>query len=162
MKINKSILIFLLIGGVLGFILGWYLKAPGEREMWIPDKINLYYNEKQNQVSKIEWPEVYERILKSIVFEKGEMMSGGNPALTEEEIIEMKKSAIEYIYEKPLPIQIVHDQDNIEKVNFKSILFPIEEKWNGAAYIQTTDSRYLFLITRTNLFLILKHTQFGH
>ncbi|MCC3371494.1 hypothetical protein [Cohnella sp. REN36] len=84
MKINKSIPIMLLIAVALGFALGWYLKSNGEHEKWTPDQMNLYYNEDQRQVTKVEQPQSFDQILRLIVFEKGNMMSGGNPPLTED------------------------------------------------------------------------------
>ncbi|WP_223068315.1 hypothetical protein [Paenibacillus caui] len=157
MKINKSIPIMLLIAVTLGFVFGWYMKPIGEHEKWTPDKINLYYNEEQSQVTKVEQPQSFDQILRLIVFEKGGMMSGGNPPLSEEEVNEMKKSAVEYIYNKPISIQINNGDGKIDKIKFTSILFPIDEKWNGAAYIQTTDSSYLYFVSRSRLDFMLKH-----
>jgi len=157
MKTNKSIPIMLLIAVALGFTFGWYLKPNGEHEKWTPDKINLYYNEEQSQVTKVEQPQSFDQILRLIVFEKGDMMSGGNPPLSEEEVNEMKKSAVEYIYNKPISIPINNGDGKFEKIKFTSILFSIDEKWNGAAYIQTTDSTYLYLVSRSRLDFMLKH-----
>lgn len=66
----------LLIALALGFILGRYLMLYGENEKWTPDKINLYYNQKQSQMTKLERPQAYGLIQSLIVFEKGDMMSG--------------------------------------------------------------------------------------
>lgn len=157
MKMNKLIPIMLLTAMALGFAFGWFIKPSDQRAKWTPDKINLYYDNEQREVTKEEQPQSFDQILHLIVFEKGDMMSGGNPPLTEEEIDEMKKSAVEYSYDKPISIQINNGDDKIEKIKFKSILFPIDEKWNGAAYIQTTDSTYLFLVSRPSLDFMLKH-----
>ncbi|MDK2991617.1 MAG: hypothetical protein PWP48_850 [Clostridiales bacterium] len=157
MKINKLNFIMLLLAVALGFILGWFLKPSGEHDKWTPDKIILYYNGEQSQVTKVEQPQTFDLILRLIVFEKGDMMSGGNPPLSEEEVKEMKKSAVEYIYNKPISIQINNGDGKIETIKFKSILFPIDEKWNGAAYIQTTDSTYLYFVSRPSLDFILRH-----
>lgn len=158
MKMNKFFPLLLLIALVLGFILGRYLMTYSENEKWTPDKINLYYNQKQSQMTKLERPQVFDMIQSLIVFEKGEMMSGGNPPLTVEEINEMKKSgAVEYVYDEPISILINNGDEKIGKIKFKSILFPIDEKWNGAAYIQTTDLTYLYLVSRPNLDFILRH-----
>ncbi|GAB1159185.1 hypothetical protein YWY31_52100 [Paenibacillus illinoisensis] len=128
-----------------------------EQEKWTPDKINLYYNEEQSQVTKVEDPQFFDQILRLIVFEKGDMMSGGNAPLSEEEVNEMRKSAVEYFYNKPISIQINNGDGKSESIKFKSILFPIDEKWNGAAYIQTTDSTYLYFVSRPSLDSILRH-----
>ncbi len=149
--------IMLLIAVALGFTLGWYLMPNGKHEKWTPDKINLHYNKEQHQVTKVEQPQTFDQILGLIVFEKGDMMSGGNSPLSEKEVNEMKKSAVEYIYNKPISIKINNGDDNPEKIKFKSILFPIDEKWNGAAYIQTTDSTYLYFVSRPSLDSILRH-----
>lgn len=148
----------LLIALALGFILGWYLMPNGEDEEWTPDKINLYYIEEQSQITKLEQPQAFDLIQSLIVFEKGDMMSGGNPPLTAEDVNEMKKSgAVEYVYDEPISIQINNGDEKIERIKFKSILFPIDEKWDGAAYIQTTDSTYLFFVSRPSLDFILRH-----
>lgn len=147
----------LLIAIAVGFILGWYLMPNSEQEKWTPDKINLYYNEEQSQVTKVEDPQFFDQILRLIVFEKGDMMSGGNAPLSEEEVNEMRKSAVEYFYNKPISIQINNGDGKSESIKFKSILFPIDEKWNGAAYIQTTDSTYLYFVSRPSLDSILRH-----
>jgi len=135
----------------------WYLMPNSEQEKWTPDKINLYYNEEQSQVTKVEDPQFFDQILRLIVFEKGDMMSGGNAPLSEEEVNEMRKSAVEYFYNKPISIQINNGDGKSESIKFKSILFPIDEKWNGAAYIQTTDSTYLYFVSRPSLDSILRH-----
>jgi len=137
--------------------LRWYLMPNSEQEKWTPDKINLYYNEEQSQVTKVEDPQFFDQILRLIVFEKGDMMSGGNAPLSEEEVNEMRKSAVEYFYNKPISIQINNGDGKSESIKFKSILFPIDEKWNGAAYIQTTDSTYLYFVSRPSLDSILRH-----
>ncbi|MGD0035271.1 MULTISPECIES: hypothetical protein [Paenibacillus] len=157
MKMNIKISIMLLIAIAVGFILGWYLMPNSEQEKWTPDKINLYYNEEQSQVTKVEDPQFFDQILRLIVFEKGDMMSGGNAPLSEEEVNEMRKSAVEYFYNKPISIQINNGDGKSESIKFKSILFPIDEKWNGAAYIQTTDSTYLYFVSRPSLDSILRH-----
>lgn len=157
MKMNIKISIMLLIAIAVGFILGWYLMPNSEQEKWTPDKINLYYNEEQSQVTKVEDPQFFDQILRLIVFEKGDMMSGGNAPLSEEEVNEMRKSAVEYFYNKPISIQINNGDGKSESIKFKSILFPIDEKWNGAAYIQTTDSTYLYFVSRPSLNSILSH-----
>ncbi|MBO2944223.1 hypothetical protein JJQ72_09615 [Paenibacillus sp. F411] len=157
MKINKLNSIILLLAVALGFILGWLLMPSVVNDKWTPDKISLYYNEEQSQVTKVEQPQIFDQIIHLIIFEKGDMMSGGNPPLSEEEINEMKKSAVEYFYNKPISIQINNGDGKSEKIKFKSILFPIDEKWNGAAYIQTTDSTYLYFVSRPNLDFILRH-----
>ena len=157
MKMNIKISIMLLIAIAVGFILGWYLMPNSEQEKWTPDKINLYYNEEQSQVTKVEDPQFFDQILRLIVFEKGDMMSGGNAPLSEEEVNEMRKSAVEYFYNKPISIQINNGDGKSESIKFKSILFPIDEKWNGAAYIQTTDSTYLYFVSRPSLNSILRH-----
>ncbi|MET3938920.1 hypothetical protein ABIC22_001732 [Paenibacillus sp. PvP094] len=157
MKMNIKISIMLLIAIAVGFILGWYLMPNSEQEKWTPDKINLYYNEEQSQVTKVEDPQFFDQILRLIVFEKGDMMSGGNAPLSEEEVNEMRKSAVEYFYNKPISIQINNGDGKSESIEFKSILFPIDEKWNGAAYIQTTDSTYLYFVSRPSLDSILRH-----
>ncbi|MBM6385365.1 MAG: hypothetical protein JSY10_15515 [Paenibacillus sp.] len=157
MKMNIKISIMLLIAITVGFILGWYLMPNSEQEKWTPDKINLYYNEEQSQVTKVEDPQFFDQILRLIVFEKGDMMSGGNAPLSEEEVNEMRKSAVEYFYNKPISIQINNGDGKSESIKFKSILFPIDEKWNGAAYIQTTDSTYLYFVSRPSLDSILRH-----
>lgn len=157
MKMNIKISIMLLTAVAVGFILGWYLMPDGEQEEWTLDKINLYYNEEQSQVTKIDDPQFFDQILRLIVFEKGDMMSGGNAPLSEEEVNEMRKSAVEYFYNKPISIQINNGDGKSENIKFKSILFPIDEKWNGAAYIQTTNSTYLYFVSRPSLDSILRH-----
>ncbi|MBD7971203.1 hypothetical protein [Paenibacillus gallinarum] len=158
MKINKFFPIMLLIALALGFILGRYLMPNGENEKWTPDKINLYYIEKQSPITKLEQPQAFDLIQSLIVFEKGDMMSGGNSPLTAEDVNEMKKSgAVEYVYDEPISIQINNGDEKIERTKFKSILFPIDEKWDGAAYIQTTDSTYLSFVSRPSLDFILRH-----
>ncbi|WP_433922312.1 hypothetical protein [Paenibacillus taichungensis] len=157
MKMNIKISIMLLIAIAVGFILGWYLMPNSEQEKWTPDKINLYYNEEQSQVTKVEDPQFFDQVLRLIVFEKGDMMSGGNAPLSEEEVNEMRKSAVEYFYNKPISIQINNGDGKSESIKFKSILFPIDEKWNGAAYIQTTDSTYLYFVSRPSLDSIIRH-----
>lgn len=67
-------------------------------------------------------------------------MSGGNPPVFEEDINEMKQSAVEYVYNKPISIEINNGDGNIENIQFDSILFPIDDKWEGAAYIQAFKS----------------------
>ncbi|WP_188178454.1 hypothetical protein [Paenibacillus sedimenti] len=156
MRIIKTIPIIFLIAAI-GFALGWYMKPSGESGKWTPDIINLYSNGEQTQPTKINNPQLFNRVLSLIVFEKGDMMSGGNPPESEEDINEMKKSAVEYVYNKPISIQINKGDGKIEKIQFTSILFPIDDKWNGAAFIQTTDSTYLYFVSRPSLKLILKH-----
>lgn len=158
MKINKSFTIVLLITFAFGFIIGWYLMPDGENEEWTPDKINLYYIGEQNQITKLEWPQVFDAIQSLIVFEKGNRMSEGNPSLSAEDVKEMKNSgAVEYVYDEPMSMHIYNGEEKIKSTKFKSILFPIDEKWNGAAYIQTTDSTYLFFASRASLDFILRH-----
>lgn len=158
MKFNKFFPFMLIIALALGFILGRYLMMYDENEKWTPDKINLYYNQKQSQITKLEQPQAYDLIQSLIVFDKGDMMSGGNPPLTAEDVNEMGKSgAVEYVYDEPISIQINNGDEKIERIKFKSILFPIDEKWNGAAYIQATDSTYLYMVSRPNLDFILRH-----
>lgn len=148
----------LLIALALGFILGRYLMMNGENEKWTPDKINLYYNQKQSQMTKLEQPQAFGLIQSIIVFEKGDMMSGGNPPLKAEVVNEMRKSgAVEYVYDEPISIQINDGDEKIERIKFNSILFPIDKKWDGAAYIQTTDSTYLYMVSRPSLDFILRH-----
>jgi hypothetical protein len=151
MKINKAIFIMLIIAVALGFVFGWYLKPSGEHEKWIPDKINIYKNGEQEQITEVEQPQSFEQIRRLIVFEKGDMMSGGNPPVSEADVNEMKKYAVEYVYDKPISILINNGNDKIEKIKFTSILFPIDEKWNRAAYIQTIDSAYLYIVSRQSL-----------
>lgn len=53
------------------------------------------------------------------------MMSGGNPTISEDDINEMKQSAVEYVYNNPISIQINNGDGNIEEIQFDSILFPV-------------------------------------
>lgn len=158
MKLNKSVSIMVLIAVAVGFTLGWYLNSSSELETWEPDQMNLYRAEEQKLINKREDPQLFDQLLSLIVFEKVDMMSGGNPPLSEDEVNDIKKGgAIEYIYDEPIAIQINKGNDLVEKVKFKSILFPVEDKWNGACYIQTTDSKYLYFESRPSLSFILRH-----
>lgn len=139
-----------LLSLAVGFALGWYVKPSGEHDKWVPDKIKLYYEGEQKEVTRTEQPEYFDGYYVLIDFEKADMMSGGNPPVTEDDIEEMKKSAVEYVYDNPVSIEI-NTGDGIETIQFTSILFPVEEKWNGANYIRTTDSTYLYMNSRPNL-----------
>ncbi|MCM3134313.1 hypothetical protein M3629_16080 [Paenibacillus polysaccharolyticus] len=158
MQLNKSVYIMLLIAVALGFTLGWYLDSISERETWEPDQMNLYRAEEQKSINKKENPQLFDQLLSLIVFEKGDMISGGNAPLSEDEVNDIKKSgAIEYVYNEPITIQMNNGNDSAEKVEFTSILFPVDDKWNGACYIQTTDSKYLYFESRPSLSFILRH-----
>lgn len=158
MKLNTSVSIIVVIAVALGFTLGWYLHPSSEPEKWEPDLIHLYRAEEQKSINKKEDPQLFDQLLSLIVFEKGDMMSGGNAPLSEDEVKDIKKSgAIEYIYNEPITIQIKNGNDSAEKVEFTSILFPVDDKWNGACYIQTTDSKYLYFESRPSLSFILRH-----
>lgn len=75
------------------------------------------------------------------------MMSGGNPPELRKTIDEMKESGVGFIYTNPIR----------KKIKCTEILFPVDDKWQGAAYIKTTDSIYLYFESRPSLKLILKH-----
>ncbi|MEI2282807.1 hypothetical protein [Paenibacillus polysaccharolyticus] len=158
MKLNTSVSIIVVIAVALGFTLGWYLHPSSEPEKWEPDLIHLYRAEEQKSINKKEDPQLFDQLLSLIVFEKGDMMSGGNAPLSEDEVKDIKKSgAIEYVYNEPITIKMNNGNDSAEKVEFTSILFPVDDKWNGACYIQTTDSKYLYFESRPSLSFILRH-----
>jgi hypothetical protein len=155
LKIAKGIFTILVIAAI-GFAIGWYMKFSGDSEKWTPDIINLYGDGKQTQITKAENPEQFHRMLSLLVYEQGDRMSGGNPPVPEADIVEMKKFAVEYIFHKPISIEINHG-DQIEEIQFTSMLFPIENKWNQSVYIHTTDSNYLYLTSRPSLEFMLRH-----
>lgn len=182
MKKARTILLFSLVI-CLGFASGWYLKPDGgkETEIWTPDLIRLYtegkqvnitktydsqdfnpspgLEEDQVEIKKTTDPQFFNLIQNMIVFELGDMISGGEDVIASaEDITEMKEYAVEYNYIKPKSVKINNGEDNIEIATFDSILFPIEEKWKGAVYLRTTDLRYFYCTSRPSLEHILDHT----
>lgn len=151
------ILAFIFLITCIGFALGWFLKSEIRKDVWSPDTIRLYSDKKQVDITTIHDPQLFERILSLVVFELDDIISGGNVIALNEDILEMKKFAVEYIYNEPKIRKINNGDNKIETISFNAILFPVEEKWNGAVYLRTTDSKYLYCTSRPSLKFILDH-----
>ncbi|PWV95708.1 hypothetical protein DFQ01_12553 [Paenibacillus cellulosilyticus] len=155
---RKTIALPIMILAVaLGYVLGWTMKANSiDTDKWTPDTINIYAKDKTMELTAASFPDLYKKVTRLIVFDELKKVAGGEPPVSADDIVEMKKNAIEYVYNKPISIQMSDYDGNVKTIKFTEILFPIYDNGETPVYIRTTDDVYLFLEHRSSLQWMVK------
>jgi hypothetical protein len=119
-----------------------------------PDKINMYVNGKQKQITKngSEYDQtLFQRINVLVNIRIPQEFSTMKVEISDNDIKEFKGYAVEFVYNKIQTIAI----DN-KKVQFTEVVFPLSEKWQNTAFIKTKDNSYMGVGLKENLDYLVK------
>lgn len=139
MKIRNSILTVIIIVIVFTFA-GCTNKKAISVSLNTPDKINMYADGKQNQITKngSDYDKtIFDRINLLVNVRMPKDFSAMEGGISDNDIKDFKGYAVEFVYDKVQTTTI----DN-RKVKFNEIIFPLGEKWHNTAFIKTTDNFY--------------------
>ncbi|MBZ9626235.1 hypothetical protein G9F71_025865 [Clostridium sp. FP2] len=156
MKMKKSIPIILLVAIVFTFSgckdndnLGSGLNTP--------NKINMYVDGKQKQITKSgdKYDQtLFDRINVLVNIKIPKELSLVKSEISENDIKEVKGYAVEFVYDKPQAVTI--NNGNEVQVKFTKIIFSLSKKWGNIAFIQTKDNSYIPIGLNENLDYLVK------
>lgn len=119
-----------------------------------PDKINLYVDGNQKQVTKNGDKlnqTLFHRINALINIRMPQQFSAMLGIITQNDINEAKKNSVEFVYDKSQTVTI----DN-NKVQFTEIFFPLGDKWQNEAFIMTNGTLCNIVGIKENLDYLVK------
>ena len=159
MKKKVVITIILFAGFIIILVLSKLLNTT-QYTSYLPDPnvINLYYNGEEKQISKNNginvWSgeDLFETICKLVIFKMPDEVSAENSSFlseTSDEIMEAKKDAVGFYYNKPKKIS-VYNGDSRE-IEYTEILVVLNGKYRDNIYIKMKDKSYLFIGARNSL-----------
>jgi predicted small lipoprotein YifL len=154
MHVKKYIAIILIL--VLLFTLAG-CKDKFSGSLSIPDKINIYSDGKQKQISKNGDKfdrTLFNRINELVDIKIPKDLSTLKCIISDNDLKEVKGFAVEFIYSRPQSVTINYGKK--EKIEFTEIVFPLTEKWQNAAFIKKKDSTYVPVGLRENLDYLVK------
>ncbi len=118
------------------------------------DKINMYVNGKQKQLTKNGSDHdkaIFDRINVLVNIRIPEEFSTMKGEISDKDIKEFKEYAVEFVYNNAQTVVI----DN-KKVKFTEVVFPLSEKWQNTAFIKTKDNFYTGVGLKENLDSLVK------
>ncbi len=130
----------------------------------VPNVINLYYNGEEKQISKNggiqDWngEDFFKTICKSVIFKMPDEVSAENSSFlseTSDEIVEAKKDAVGFYYNKPKKISAYNG--DLRQIQYTEILVVLNGKYQDNIYIKMKDKLYLFIGARNNLVYLNKN-----
>lgn len=153
MKLKDFILTISIIVIIFAFA-GCANKNATSISLNAPDKINMYADGKQKQVTK-NGSDYDKTLFDKVTFlvnvripQNFSVMKG---EISDKDMKDFKGYAVEFIYDKVQTTTI----DNKE-VKFSEVIFPLGEKWQNTAFIKTTDNFYEGVGIKGNLDYLVK------
>ncbi len=119
-----------------------------------PDKINMYADGKQKQVTKSgsDYDKtLFNRVIALVNIRMPQNFSAMKSEISEKDIKEFKGYAVEFVYDKMQTTTI----DNKE-VKFNEVIFPLGERWQYTAFIKIKDNFYTGVGINANLDYLVK------
>lgn len=156
MKSRNSILVIMIILMIFTFA-GCKNKNTSSVRLNSPDKINMYADGKQKQISKSGdgyEQTLFERIKSLIDIRIPSELSVAQSVYTENDIKDIKAYSVEFVYDKPQTVTI--DNGNKAQVKFTNIYFPLGGKWQNTAFIMIKDNQYTIVGLKENLDYLVK------
>lgn len=156
MKIKKFISIILVVAIVFTFS-GCKNKSVSGISLNAPDKINMYANGGQKQITKAgdKYDQtLFDRINVLVNIRMPQEFSIMEGIISENDIEEAKRYAVEFVYDKTQTVTIYNG--NKEKVEFTEILFPLSGVHENIAFIKTKDNHYIGVGLKENLDYLVK------
>ncbi len=139
----KRIIFAVVLLSVIIVVFGWHKNHFFYGYIKTPSKIILHYYGEQKEVNK-EWsPAIFDDVCNLIRYQMPDVAS--HNIISDSVINEVKKYAVEYIYDKPQSIKVYMYEENIEKVQYTEVLFGAGGEYEDCVYIKTTDNTYLFI-----------------
>lgn len=139
MKIKSLILTIIIVGIVFTFS-NCANKNVTSISLNIPDKINMYADGKQKQITKSgsEFDKtLLNRVTDLVNVRMPQNFSAMKSEISDTDIKEFKEYAVEFLYDKVQTTTV----DNRE-VKFYEVVFPLGERWQNTALIKTTNNIY--------------------
>lgn len=137
---KRIILSLLIIAIMIGFTC---CSFKTRANLYQPDKIIMYSNDKQkdlirnkDQYSKI----LYDRIFELTKTRMPETLSTIKMPVSDKNIKEAKRNAVEFIYNKPR--YIIVDNGNKTKIEYNQMIFPLNQQYQNITFIKQTDGYY--------------------
>lgn len=156
MKIRKSVIIILIVTIILSFF--WYQnKYNYSINLKTPNKINLYVDGKQKQITKSgdKYDQTFfDRINVLVNIRMPQEFSPMKGPVSESDIKEVKGYAVEFVYDKTQTVAI--NNGNMGKIQFTEIIFPLSEKWQNIALIRGKNNSYTPVVLKENLDYLVK------
>ncbi len=130
----------------------------------VPNAINLYYNGEEKQILKNsglqDWngEDLFKTICKSVIFKMPDEISAENSSFlseTSDEIMEAKKDAVGFYYNKPKKISAYNGA--LRQIQYTEILVVLNGEYRDNIYIRMKDKSYLFIGARNNLVYLNKN-----
>lgn len=156
MKIKESILI-ILVAAIVFIFLGCTNNSVSGISLNAPDKINIYANGGQKQITKIgdKYDQtLFNRINVLVNIRLPKEFSIMQGIISQKDIEEAKKYAVEFVYDKTQMVTI--DNGNKEKIQFTEILFPLNGTRKNIAFLKTKDNNYIGVGLKENLDYLVK------
>lgn len=156
MRIKKLLSVVMIFILILTFS-GCKNKSASSISLNTPDKINMYVDGKQKQITKSgdKYDQaLFDRINALISIRMPQEFSTMEGAISENDIKEAKGYSVEFVYDKAQTVTI--NNGNKEKVQFLEIIFPLSEKWQNIAFIKTKDNFYSPVGLKENLDYLVK------
>jgi hypothetical protein len=155
-KIQKSISIILLMSITFAFS-GCTNKKNMNNILNTPDKINIYADGKQKQITKSgdKYDQtLFDRINVLVNVKIPQGLYTVKSPISEKDIKEVKGYAVEFVYDKSQTVTI--NNGNKVQVQFTEIIFPLSERWENTAFIKTKDNFYTSVGLKENLDYLVK------
>lgn len=153
MKPRNFILTIMMIVMIFTFA-GCKNKNTSSDKLNPPDKINMYADGEQKQITKKgdKFDQtLFDRINVLIDIRLPQELSTMNGVISDSDVKEFKGYAVEFVYNEMQTVTI----DN-KKVQFTEIVFPLSEKWQNSAFIRTKDNIYTGVGLKENLDYLVK------
>lgn len=156
LKIKKLLSIVMIFVIIMTFS-GCMNKSTPSISLKSPDKINMYADGKHKQITKSGDKfdrTLFDRINVLINIRMPQEFSTALSVISENDITDAKKNAVEFIYDKPQITTINNGKS--EKVQFSEIIFPLSGDWQNTAFIKTKDNSYIPVDLKENLDYLVK------
>lgn len=154
MKIKNPILIILLFVTIFALSGCKINNSIPSINLNQPDKINMYVDGKQNQLTKNgneHNKTIFDRINVLVNIRIPQEFSTMKGKISDNDVKEFKRYSVEFIYNKVQTVTI----DN-KKVQFTEVVFPLSEKWQNKAFIKNKDNIYIGVGIKENLDYLVK------
>lgn len=121
-----------------------------------PNKINMYVNGKQKQITKSgdKYDQtLFNKINVLVNIRMPQELATAKFAVSENDIKDVKGYAVELVYDKP---QTLNMNNGNKQMQFTEIIFPLSEKWENIAFVKTKENFYTPVGLNENLDYLVK------
>lgn len=156
MKTGKWILIIMVVAIVFAFG-GCESKSISSVSLNPPDKINIYADGKQKQITKSgdKYDQaIFDRVNFLVNIRIPKELATVKSETSENDIREAKGYAVEFVYDKPQRLTI--SNGNKKQVQFTEIILPLSERWQNIAFVKIKDNLYTPIGLNENLDYLVK------